>query len=69
MKKEVIDGIAFHLEGMKEDNEPIPEIFQGDYNLSYKWDVESLMHYYKGIFTKSALEKMTGINQRQLGHY
>ena len=69
LKNEVADGITFHLEGMKEDNEPLPEIFQGDYSLTYKWDVESLMHYYKGIFTKSALEKLTGINQRQLGHY
>jgi hypothetical protein len=27
------------------------------------------MDYYKGVFTKAALERITGINQTQLGHY
>jgi len=31
--------------------------------------LESLFTYYKGVFTKSALERITGINQRQLQHY
>jgi hypothetical protein len=31
--------------------------------------MESLFEYYKGVFTKSALERITGINQRQLQHY
>jgi hypothetical protein len=54
---------------MKEDGDPIPEIFQNEYEFDYKWDVESLLYYYDGIITRSALEKLTGINQRQLGHY
>ena len=69
LKTEVPDGINFHLTGLREDGDPVPEIFESDYTLVYKWDVESLLEYYKGIFTKSALERMTGINQIQLGHY
>jgi predicted RNase H-like HicB family nuclease len=69
LKKEVTNGIAFHLSGMREDGDQIPEAFESEYVLVYKWDVESLLEYYKGIFTKSALERMTGINQIQLGHY
>ncbi len=34
-----------------------------------KFDTESLLQYYKGIFTKAGLERLTGINQRQLQHY
>ncbi|MDO8993084.1 type II toxin-antitoxin system HicB family antitoxin [Daejeonella sp.] len=40
-----------------------------DYNFTFNFDVESLLNYYKGIFTNSALEKITGINQKQLQHY
>lgn len=69
LKKEVAEGIIFHLDGLREDGDPIPEAFNSEYVLVYKWDVESLLEYYKGIFTKSALERMTGINQIQLGHY
>ncbi|MNS49485.1 hypothetical protein D3C86_1932360 [compost metagenome] len=32
-------------------------------------DIESFFNYYNGIFTKAGLEKITGINQRQLQHY
>lgn len=37
-----------------------------------KWassDVKSLLAFYTGIFTKSGLERLTGINQKQLWHY
>ena len=69
LKEEVLSGIEFHLEGLQEDGDPVPEVFESEYTLVYKWDVESLMDYYKGIFTKGALERITGINQTQLGHY
>ncbi len=69
LKKEVIEGIEFHLEGLKEDSDPVPEVFRSGYILVFKWDVESLLEYYNGIFTKAALERMTGINQTQMGHY
>ena len=69
LKKEVSEGIEFHINGLREDNDPVPEVFESDYVLVYKWDVESLLEYYRGIFTKSALERITGINQTQLGHY
>ena len=69
LKDEVAKGVDFHIEGMKADGDPIPDIFQNQYRFEYKWDVESLLYYYDGIFTRAALEKLTGINQRQLGHY
>jgi len=38
-------------------------------NFQFKYDVPSFLTYYSDIFTKSALERMTGINQTQLTHY
>lgn len=69
LKKEVQEGINFHLEGLREDNDPIPSEFNGEYELEYKWEVKSLMWYYNHVITRSALSKLTGINERQLGHY
>lgn len=46
-----------------------PKILQGKYELIYKFDVQSLLSYYKGIFTNSALERLTGINQKLIQHY
>ena len=69
LKKEVREGIDFHIAGLKEDGDTIPEIFTKEYKLIYKWNIESLLWYYKGVLTLSALERITGINQTQLGHY
>ena len=33
------------------------------------YDVTSFLDYYSGILSKSGLEKITGINQKQLWHY
>lgn len=41
----------------------------GAYRIRYKFDAESILNYYKGIFTNAALERITGINQKQIQHY
>ena len=40
-----------------------------DYEIVYKFDTESLLQHYKGIFTNAAFERLTGINQLQVSHY
>ena len=41
----------------------------GSYRIRHKFDAESVLNYYKGIFTNAALERITGINQKQIQHY
>ena len=67
LQKNISEAVEFHLEGMREDGEKIP--FESNYELVYKFDPESLLKHYNGIFTKASLERMTGINQRQLQRY
>lgn len=59
------------LKIIKEEFKPesISSILKSEYQIIYRFDVESFLNYYKGIFTNVALEKITGINQRQLQHY
>ena len=47
----------------------IPAILNGKYEIVYKFDVESLLSYYKRVFSNAALERITGINQKQIQHY
>jgi len=65
-KDNVLEGLKLFIEE-KKDN--IPEILKGDYVIEYKLDVPSFLSYYSKIFTKPALERITGINQKQLFHY
>lgn len=69
IKKNIQEAIAFHIKGSLEDDDPIPKKFKNPYRLTFKFDAESLLKNYEGIFSKSALERLTGINQRQLSHY
>ena len=69
IKNKIQEAIEFHLEGIKEDGVMPPVSFRGRYELVYKFDTQSLLKYYKNVITGSALEKYSGINQKQLNHY
>jgi predicted RNase H-like HicB family nuclease len=63
------EAIEFHVKSSIEDGDDIPEVFNGEYELNFKYNTEGLLNYYKGIFTKTALHRLTGINPKQLHHY
>ena len=69
IKKNIKEAIEFHVESSLEDGDPIPEVFIGEYVLEFKLSVEALLNAYSDVFTKAALSRITGINQRQLWHY
>lgn len=65
-KESVLDAI----ETLKTlDEKQRPKVLSGDYELVYHFDTESLLNYYKGILSNPAIEKITGINQKQIHHY
>ena len=66
-KKSALKSLRLFLDNNEAKN--IPKELKGKYELAFKLDTQSFFNYYKGIFTNSALERMTGINQRQLQHY
>ena len=47
----------------------LPKILQGEFKLKYRFDTQSLLNYYKGVFTNASLERITGIKQKQIQHY
>ena len=69
LKNNMQEAIEFHLETSREYGDNISPVFNDEYELVYKFDTTSLLQHYRGIFTNSALERITGINQRQLQRY
>ena len=69
MKKNIKEAIKFHVETSMEFNDTIPEVLKGSYELVFKLSTEALLNAYSNIFTKAALSRITGINERQLWHY
>lgn len=62
-------SLGWHLNAMRADGDEIPEILQNDYELIFELNTQALLHYFEGVLTRSALARITGINERQLGHY
>ncbi len=71
LKKMMEYSLGQHLLGMQEDGDPIPEEFTGEYELEYHLDVRALLRYTEkeAKVSRAALARVSGINQRQLGHY
>jgi len=65
-KESVVKSLELYV---KYNKKRLPKILQGDYSVKYRFDAQSLLNYYKGIFTNASLEKITGINQKQIQHY
>jgi len=48
----------------EKEGKTMPEL---EFDIQY--DMSSFLNYYSGILSKAGLEKITGINQKQLWHY
>lgn len=66
-KQSVLEAIEMTIEFNSENN--IPRALRGEYELVWQFDTVSLLNYYRGIFSNAALERLTGINQKQMQHY
>ncbi|WP_302993321.1 hypothetical protein [Bacteroides clarus] len=66
-KKDVYEAIRLIKENFPKER--WPELIKGDYEIEWKYDVQSLLQYYQGVITNAALERLTGINRKQLWNY
>lgn len=66
---DIENNIKEAIELYLEDNNNPCEVLSGEFELEFKIDVATFINYYSNIFTKAALSRITGINERQLWHY
>ncbi len=59
------------IEGIKRNlpEERWPEQIKGEFEIEWKFDVQSFLEYYHGFMSLAGMEKLTGINQKQLSNY
>lgn len=67
VKRDVLEAIRIYKEITPESewNTPIKE----GWPIEWHYDTQSLLKYYEGILTNAALERLTGINKKQLWNY
>lgn len=61
--------ILFYKKTCTDEGLPYPAFLNEPYTVAYRYDTESLLQYYAGVITPAALERLTGINRKQLWSY
>ena len=46
-----------------------PEELKGEYELEYKLDIQSFLEYFSQYLSLAGMERITGVNQKQLSNY
>lgn len=71
LRKEAHDTLSFHVEGLLEDGEDVPQwLRDGNYELVFNYvDVATLLHACEPYVSLAAISRVSGINQGQLSHY
>jgi len=69
IKRDITDAIQVYKESCAELGVETSELVKDEYELSFVIDATTFINYYSNIFTKAALSRITGINERQLWHY
>lgn len=64
-----LDALTFHIEGMKETGEPIPELLRGSLEPEFRLTTRAQLKYTDNFITRKALSRETGIAEQQLSHY
>lgn len=67
VKRDVLDVIKILKEELPESE--LPQAIKENWQIEWRYDVQSLLCYYEGIITNAALERLTGINKKQLWNY
>ena len=66
--KEAMEDFSAGYEEMKSYVESTGEVFI-EAEITFKYDVPSFLQDYAFAFSLAGLERITGVNQKQLGHY
>ena len=69
IKRNITDAIQVYIESCAQLGVQPSALLTHEYELSFVIDATTFINYYSNIFTKAALSRITGINERQLWHY
>ena len=69
VKKNMEEAFQFHLDGLREDGLSIPVEFATPWDIEWRLTTRALLHYTEGLVSRSAISRITGINEQQLSHY
>ena len=68
-KTNIVEAIHFHVEGMLEFGDRVPEEFLGEWEPVFELTTRAQLKYTDNYISRKALARETGIAEQQLSHY
>lgn len=70
VKEKFSEAFKFHIQGSLADGDKLPAfVANGKFEFEYELQASAMLHLADGLITRSALSRVTGINEKQLSHY
>jgi len=69
VKKNIVEALHFHIEGLKEEGNTIPSLLAGQWEPEFHLSTRAQLKFTDNYITRKALAKETGIAEQQLSHY
>lgn len=71
LQKEATETLRFHIEGMLEDGDEVPQwLIDGNYEFEWNYvDTATLLRAIEPYASIASISRASGINQHQLSHY
>ena len=68
LKRDIADGISFHIEGLYEDERKSWMSEPFDFEFVFQ-DIPTMIDSYSGLINQSSLARISGINESQMRQY
>lgn len=69
-KSDFEEAMAFHIEGMVEDGDVVPQwAAEGQYEIIYELHISAILREASKYTTMAAISRVSGINNKLLEHY
>jgi predicted RNase H-like HicB family nuclease len=69
VKDSIKEALDFHFEGMRLNNDPVPEEYASGWTAAFELSARARLKYSDRYITLKALSDETGIKPQQLSHY
>lgn len=69
VQQNIMDALAFHVEGLREQGEHVPAELRGELHPAFQLSTRAQLKYADRFITRKALARETGIAEQQLSHY
>lgn len=69
VKAKILEALAFHIEGLREDGETVPEEFGDKWEPEYRLTTRAQLKYADKYIVRKSLAEEIGVAEQQLSHY